>query len=160
MREKLRRAESLLVSLESGLLVALLAGMAALAFAQVARRQIFGTGALWADTLLRHLVLWVGFLGASLAAADEKHFAWEAAAERGGPKMKAAAHAAAAVITAFLAKAAFSFLREEYAAGKILFSIGAVAVPEWVFSLSIPIGFTLVLIHTLLRAAHAAGRIK
>ena len=150
----------MLVSLESGLLVALLTGMAALAFTQVARRQLFGTGALWADTLLRHLVLWVGFLGASLAAADEKHFAWEAAAGRGGPKMKVAAHAAAVLITAFLAKADFSFLRDEYAAGKILFNIGAVAVPEWVFSLSIPIGFTLILIHTLLRAVHAAGEVQ
>lgn len=157
MLEKARKAESLLAKLESGLLVALLTGMVTLAFAQVARRQLFGTGALWADTLLRHLVLWVGFLGASLAAADEKHFAWEAAANykgRAGKIMRALAHLAAVVILVFLTKAAWAFFQEEHAAAKVLFSIGAVGVPEWLFALSIPAGFFLVLVHTLLRGLH------
>ncbi|MDE2237792.1 MAG: TRAP transporter small permease subunit, partial [Elusimicrobia bacterium] len=49
--------------------------MSSLAFLQVLRRELFGSGALWADPLLRSLVLWVGFLGAALAAAEDKHFA-------------------------------------------------------------------------------------
>lgn len=157
--EKLRKAESLLVKLESGALVVLLSGMAGLAFTQVARRQLFGTGALWADTLLRYLVLWVGFLGAALAAADDKHFAWEAVAQKGGrtgAALKVAAHTAAVVITALLARASWSFFRDEREAAKILFSIGSVAVPEWVFALAIPVGFALVLIHMAFRAVHAA----
>ncbi len=155
MREKLRAAERGLVWLESALLAALLAFMTGLAFVQVARRQLFGTGALWADTLLRHLVLWVGFLGAAIAAADEKHFAWEAAAERGGPKLKAAAQAAAAIVSAFLVAASVSFFKDEYAAGQTLFRIGSVAVPSWLFALAVPVGFGLVLIHAALRSIHA-----
>lgn len=155
MREKLKAAERVLVWLESALLSLLLAFMTLLAFAQVMQRQLFHTGALWADPLLRHLVLWVGFLGAALAAADEKHFAWEAAAERGGPRLKAAAQAAAAVVCAFLIQAAVAFFRDEFHAGETLFRVGSLAVPSWLFSLSIPVGFALVFIHSTLRACHA-----
>lgn len=159
--EKLRKAESLLVKLESGVLVALLGGMSTLAFVHVARRLIFGTGALWADTLLRYLVLWVGFLGAALAAADEKHFAWEAAAQKGGKigdRMRVAANAAAVVVTAMLAKASWAFFLDERSAAKTLFTIGTTDVPEWLFALAIPVGFALVGLHLACRAAHAAGK--
>src|SRR5205814_1192280 len=105
--------------------------------------------------LLRHLVLWVGFLGASLAAADHKHFAWEAAASRGGPRMKAVALAAAAVITGFLAAAAVAFFKDELHEGKILLTIGTLGVPGWLFTLAIPTGFLLVLTHLVLRALDA-----
>lgn len=161
--EKLRKAESLLVRLESGALVALLGGMTALAFVQVARRQLFGTGALWADTLLRYLVLWVGFLGAALAAADEKHFAWEAAAQKGGrvgDLMRVGANAVAVVVTALLVRASWSFFLDERSAAQTLFTIGNVAVPEWLFALAIPVGFALVGIHLAFRAAHAAGKLQ
>src|SRR5512143_3313876 len=62
-----------LAFVERGILVALLALMILLAFTQVVLRNVFSTGLLWADPLLRHLVLWVGFIGASLATASEKH---------------------------------------------------------------------------------------
>lgn len=155
MRQRLKRFETLLVRAESALLVALISGMATLAFVQVALRQFFDSGAVWGDTLLRHLVLWVGFLGAALAAADDKHFSWETAAHRGGAKMKFASQIAAVVITAFLACAAVSFFKDEYRAGHILLTIGTVGVPGWLFTLSIPVGFCLVLLHTLLRAIAA-----
>jgi len=155
VREKLRAAERGLVWAESAVLAVLLGFMTLLAFVQVARRELFGSGALWADTLLRHLVLWVGFLGAAIAAADEKHFAWEAAAERGGPRLKAASQATAAVVCLFLIQAAVAFFRDEYRAGETLLRIGSVAVPSWLFDLAIPVGFALVLIHSALRAIHA-----
>ena len=78
MRDRLRKAEDLLAAAEGALLVALLAVMVSLAFAQVVLRH-FGAGLLWGETVLKHLVLWTGFLGAALAAKSEKHFAWEAA---------------------------------------------------------------------------------
>lgn len=161
--ERLRRAESLLIKAESAVLVALLGFMTTLAFVQVARRQLFGTGALWADTLLRYLVLWVGFLGAALAAADDKHFAWEAAAQAGGKKgtaMKVAAHTAAVVISGFLLKASWRFFLDEKASAKVLFEIGHWNFPAWLFALAIPVGFALVMFHMALRAVHAAGDLK
>lgn len=152
MLQRLRRLESILVRVESGLLASLVMGMVTLAFVQVARRQFFGTGAVWADTLLRHLVLWVGFLGAALAAADEKHFAWEAAAQRGGPLAKAAAHAAAAVIAGVLAYVSIAFFTDDFRHSRALITIGHTPIPGWIFALAIPVGFSLVALHSLLRS--------
>ena len=133
--------------------------MVALSFVQVLQRQFLGTGLLWADTLLRHLVMWVGFLGAAIAAADGKHFAWEAIAHQGGRRgamLRSAANFAGAAITLFLMNAAWRFFKEESAAGKALLTIGSFSVPVWLFALSIPTGFALVFFHSLLRAIAAA----
>lgn len=155
MLERLRRLERAVARTERGLVVAILAGMTILAFCQVARRQLFQTGALWADTVLRHAVLWLGFLGAALAAADEKHFGWEALAHKVGGKGRAAAQLGAALISAFLARAALKFFLDEFHEGKILVTIGSVGVPAWLFALAIPTGFILVVFHCLMRAASA-----
>ena len=58
---------------ERYILVALLLGMLTLAFTQVVMRNLFSTGLEWADTTVRHLVLWVGLLGASIAAKEKRH---------------------------------------------------------------------------------------
>jgi len=157
----LKKIEAFLVRLESGLLVVLLSLMVIMAFAQVAMRQFFGTGILWGDTFLRHLVLWVGFLGAALATVDEKHFAWDTAVSFLTGHMKTAvmrlAHAATCLITLFLIKASWNFCLEEKAAGSVLFNVGGHAVPSWAFSTIIPVGFLLVLIHTLIKMTKTEG---
>lgn len=156
--ERLRKAEAWLIGLEKALLVVLLSVMVVMSFSQVLLRQLFHSGLLWGDTFLRQLVLWVGFLGAGLAAAESKHFAWEAASHR--PAWRLAAHAASAVITAFLVRAACLFVVDEKAAGEILFSVGSWPVPAWLFAVAIPAGFFLVFLHTVVRAAEAAGALK
>lgn len=148
---------------ESALLVLILAFMAGMAFLQVALRQFFSMGILWGDTLLRHLVLWVGFLGAAIAASEGKHFAWEAAAHAPGKKgaaMRLASNLAAALICGFLVWVSLDFLHEEKASGAALFTAGAVTVPAWALALIVPAGFALVLLHSLMRAALAAGELK
>ncbi|MCK5573045.1 MAG: TRAP transporter small permease subunit, partial [Bacteroidetes bacterium] len=67
-----------LVRVETVLLVLFLGVMVVLAFAQVVMRNIFQTGFLWGDPLVRHLVLWVGFMGAAIAASDERHISIDA----------------------------------------------------------------------------------
>lgn len=156
----LKKIESALVSLESAVLVALLSFMVVMAFSQVVARQLFHTGLLWGDTLLRHLVLWVGFLGAALATADEKHFAWDTLIGMLKDRTRAAfllcAHLAAGVIVFLLIRASWAYLLEEKEGGKALFSIGERAVPEWWFAVIIPLGFALILIHLIIKAAQEA----
>ncbi len=161
--ESVRKAERLLLGAEKGLLVVLLSVMVALSFLQVVLRQAFGLGILWADTFLRHLVLWVGFLGAGLAAADNKHFAWEPAAQKAGrmgAAMRAAASAAAVAITCALVRASWSFLCDERAAGDVLFQIGSRQIPAWWFSTIIPAGFALIAIHLAVRGLEALGSLR
>lgn len=161
--ERLKKAESYLVRLEGALLVFLLSVMVVLSFAQVLLRQFFETGILWADTFLRHLVLWGGFLGAALASAEGRHFAWEAVVPRegrSGAEARLLVQLVTAVVAVFLTKASWIFLMEEKASGSVLFYIGETAVPAWIFALILPLGFALVLIHTLMRAACAASDLK
>jgi TRAP-type C4-dicarboxylate transport system permease small subunit len=153
----LKKLESVLVRVESALLVAFLTIMVALSFSQVVLRQAFSTGLLWADTFLRHLVLWVGFLGAALASADNKHFAWDTGVMFLTGKTKKAvvalSHLCACAITVILAQASWHFLLEEKASNTPLFTVGTLVVPAWWFSVILPVGFGLVGLHMLLKAA-------
>jgi TRAP-type C4-dicarboxylate transport system permease small subunit len=58
---------------ETALIVFIVIFMVFLAFLQVVLRNVFSQGLLWGDILLRQLVLWIGFIGASLATREEKH---------------------------------------------------------------------------------------
>lgn len=157
--EKLRKAEALLLKAERGLLIAALAVMVLLSFGQVVLRQFFGTGILWGDTLLRHLVLLVGFLGAALAAADGKNFAFELSVHQDSRVSwrSLLADVAASIISVFLVRAGLSFYHEERSSAGVLFTAGPVTVPAWLFAAVIPLGFFLVLTHTALRATRNAA---
>jgi len=160
VRERLRKAEDLLAAAEGALLAALLGAMILLAFAQVVLRR-FGVGLLWGETLLKHAVLWTGFLGAALAARSEKHFAWEAARlgapPRHKPWLRLAASASGAGVCALLLKASWTYLLAERATSSTLVTVGSVIVPAWVAAAGIPGGFALVLAHLLFKTADAAA---
>lgn len=153
--ERIRKAESFLLGLQSAVLVAVLLFLVGMSFLQVALRQFFGGGILWCDTLLRHLVLWVGFLGAARAAAEEKNFAFEALTEHLPARLHrpaaALARLTAVVVALLLAGASWSFMLEERASGVSLFTAGELAVPGWPFAAILPAGFFLVALHTALR---------
>ena len=108
------------------------------------------------DTLLRHLVLWVGFLGAALAAVDRRQFAMDAFVRLlpAGPRrwVRAAVHLVSSAACAFLFSAAWKFVRDERASPSTLFSAGGAAVPAWALEVILPAGFLLLLFHTALRA--------
>lgn len=142
------------------MLVALLAVMVTLAFAQVVLRH-FGMGLLWGETVLKHLVLWTGFLGAALAAAHEKHFAWEAAhvgaPEAWKPRLRLIANLAGAAITAILLKASWTYFIDERDNPSELLTVAGLTVQSWVAAAGIPAGFALVLTHMLFKSADAAA---
>lgn len=144
--------------LESGLLALLLSALIGLAFLQVALRQILGSGWVWADPLCRELVLWTGFLGAALAAAEGKHFAWEGPAPA-NPRLAAAlrliGQMCAAAICLALLKASARFWLEERTAGRPL-ELGLVALPAGAASAIIPLGFGLILAHFCIGAIRSA----
>ena len=58
---------------EETLLVALMAVFILVACGQILLRNFFEVTLLWADALIRHLVLWCGFLGAVIATRMDKH---------------------------------------------------------------------------------------
>lgn len=140
--------------------MALLAVMVTLAAAQVVLRH-FGLGLLWGETVLKHLVLWTGFLGAALAANAEKHFAWEAksvgASARFKPWLRLLANLSGAVITALLLKASWTYFQDDRVSQAALMTVGGVVVRSWVAAAGIPVGFALVLTHMIFKSADAAA---
>jgi TRAP-type C4-dicarboxylate transport system permease small subunit len=159
VRTRLRRAEDLLARAEGAALVGLLGVMVTLAFAQVVLRH-FGDGLLWGETLLKQLVMWIGFLGAALAARAEKHFAWEAAhlgtPEKWKAPLRCFASLAGAVVCALMLQAAWSYAADDKASGEMLATIGSLSIPSWIAAAGIPGGFALILAHMLFKSADAA----
>lgn len=58
---------------EDSILVLLLCSMILLASTQILLRNLFDFGIVWADPLLRVMVLWLGLVGATVASRDNKH---------------------------------------------------------------------------------------
>ena len=69
----LGRLGTVLHRIEDGILVAILSLMIGLAALQIVLRNFFGAGIVWGDMLVRVLVLWIGLVGAMVAARQNKH---------------------------------------------------------------------------------------
>lgn len=143
--------DAALNKLEGVLLVLLLSVMVLLSFLQVALRNVIGESLLWADILLRHLVLWVGFLGASLAVSHQRHISIDALTRLIPPRwqlvVRAGTNLFAAAMCFVLFNASRSFLEYEIEDGRILFF----DIPEWYSQLIIPVGFAFLTIHFFVR---------
>lgn len=62
-----------LEKIEDSLLIALLLIMISMAVLQIILRNLFESGILWADPLVRTLVLWIGLIGAMIASRNNHH---------------------------------------------------------------------------------------
>jgi TRAP-type C4-dicarboxylate transport system permease small subunit len=148
----LRSIDRGLVRVEGWLLVLFLGTMVVLSFAQVVLRNVFSTGFIWADPLVRHMVLWVGFLGAAIATHEERHISIDALTRFLSPRWKAAAAIAGqvflAVVCAFLVGASWTFLMQERDAGGEFLN----GIPSYAALMIIPAGYLLIAVHALIRA--------
>jgi C4-dicarboxylate transporter DctQ subunit len=128
---------------ETALLVIVLALMVLFAFLQVVLRNVFDEGILWGDILLRHLVLWVGFLGASLATREKKHINIDLfnrfLPQRGKEFSQLITNLFSVFICILLTDDSWTFVQDEKMMGTTLFA----DVQAWYFQIIIPIGFFL-----------------
>ena len=146
--------------LERAVLVLLFSAMILLSFTQVVLRNFFSVGILWADPLLRNGVLWLGFIGASLATREDKHIRIDLLGRFLRP---GAAKAVATVTDLFmlgvcllLAAASRTFVLNEMEFQDTLVTIGDFAVPSWWSQVILPAGFLLI---SLRIAIHIALRL-
>ena len=63
----------ILQKIEDSILVALLLLMISMAVLQIFMRNMFDSGIIWGDSLVRVLVLWIGLMGAMIASRDNNH---------------------------------------------------------------------------------------
>ena len=140
----IRQLNEWLAKVESGFLVFLLFLMVFLAFSQVLLRNFLSSGFLWTDLFLRQLVLWVGFLGASLAVRERRHISIDvlpqfiSATYR--PWAQVLVNLCAGLISVFLTLAAWKFVQLEMEFPTILF----LEVPAWTFQTILPISFSVI----------------
>jgi TRAP-type C4-dicarboxylate transport system permease small subunit len=147
----LRRLDRVIAAAETTLLVVLLGVMIVLDFAQVILRNFFSSGFIWADTFLRQTVLWVAFLGASLAVQERKHINIDVLTRFLPDRAKRTAR----VITdLFAAVVCFSFLRASltFVSSEITYTtILLLNVPTWCFELIIPVGYGMLTFRFLIK---------
>ena len=129
--------------LEQILIAVLLTVMILLAFWQIVLRNFFATGIDWGDSLVRYLVVWVGFIGAAIATKEGKHITIDVlsrwVAGKGSFAMRAVSHICSAVVCGLLTWAGIKFIWFEAQMGGTTFF----KLPIWVPELIIPITFGL-----------------
>lgn len=145
-----QKINAFVAKIESWILVFIVLLMVTMSFAQVVLRNVFDQGVLWGDTFLRHLVLWVGFIGASIASREEKHINIDVLTRflkgRGKLIANGIVYLFALYITWLLADAAWEFVMEEKEYETMLFG----DVAAWPFQIIIPIGFWFMAVRFLL----------
>jgi TRAP-type C4-dicarboxylate transport system permease small subunit len=137
---------------EYGLIVCLLSLMIILSFGQMVSRNLFHQAFVWGDILLRQLVLWTGFLGASLAVRQNKHISIDVLSNflpaSSKNKVFTFTRIVTAIISGFLAWAALSFVQFEKESESILF----LDLPVWFFQLILPYCFFTIAFRFLLHS--------
>ena len=148
-----------LMRIKNILIIILLSVMVLMAFLQVVLRNLFSMGILWADIFLRHLVLWVGFIGASLATREAKHINIDVLTRlvpsTKQPYFKIFIDLVSTTVCVILARAGYKFVSYEIEAGTILFN----DIPAWIFQSIIPVGFALIAFRFILNLIEEIIRI-
>lgn len=67
------RLSKVTVALETAALVTLLSAMMLLGVGQIVLREVFNTGFVWADELIKIMVLWLAMVGSIAACRENRH---------------------------------------------------------------------------------------
>lgn len=129
--------------LERSAVVVSFIGLLLLGLLQIILRNVFASGLFGADELLRHLVLWIGFWGASLATREQRHLRIDLLSRVLPPRYQAWLDSVTNLLAlagcVMLAQAAWAFVSEERMAGTLL----TVGIAAWIVQSMMPLGFGL-----------------
>ena len=143
---------NILAKIETAFLIIILLTMILLAFLQVILRNFVSTSIFWGDTFLRQLVLWIGFIGASLATKEGRHINIDVLSRilpQGAKRVSSIViNLFSATVSFFLMRAAITFIKFEKEFESTLFK----GIPVWIFQIIIAIGFGMIMIRFLIHA--------
>ena len=166
----LRWIDKALARFEGWFIIALLWLMVTLTFVQVCLRGLYThahfqwansmMGYLdWSEPLVRLLVLWLTFLGASLITGENKHIKIDLFSKLLPPKLENAREfvlsLSCVVISAIMVKACIVYVKIEMEFGGSMF----LHLPNWAGQMILPVGFALILFRFSLRAIDQGLRI-
>jgi TRAP-type C4-dicarboxylate transport system permease small subunit len=151
----LRRLSHAVAIVEDTLLVLMVSGMIVLAGLQILLRNVWDSGIVWSDPLLRVAVMWIGLLGAMVATRRDQHIRIDVLSRYLPVWLQTPGRVLtdlfSAVICALLAYHGFRFMLFDWEAGVQAFA----GVPAWVCETIIPIGFGVIAVRFLLSALSA-----
>ena len=146
------RLDKIISRVEQFLLSFFLAVLIVVAFSQIVLRNFWDTGLSWGDPLVRYLVLWIGFIGASLATKENKHISIDLFSQWvigvGNTLIKLINNLFSALICGLLAFAAFRFTQNEALFG----DVAVFGIPDWIPLIILPITFGLMTLRFAFRS--------
>lgn len=138
---------------EALILALALGAMMTIPLLEIVLRKTLHIGISNQSAIVQHLVLVAGMVGAAMAARDGKLLTLgildPVLKGRGKVVARIVSGAVAATITLMLGTASVQFVRTEQAAGQTL----VYGLPIWIVQLVLPVGFLLILVRLLWRAA-------
>lgn len=134
-----------LAKAEEGFLAAALAVMILVVFADFLLRETLNQGLVWAKELAVYLLVWVGFIGASLAVHKRRHLVVQAGEKLFPPAVRKWTSLAACLTTSLLclllAWLAYKFVLETREVGETSLGMG---MPLWIVQIVIPLSFLII----------------
>jgi TRAP-type C4-dicarboxylate transport system permease small subunit len=150
--DRWERMDETVDRVEQTLLITLLGFMILTAFFQIILRNVFATGLTWGDSLVRNMVLWTGFIGATLATREWKHISLDLFSRRFPSAIKPLINFITQLFSFFicclLTVAALKFIRNEIQMGTISF----LGIPSWIPEAILPLTFGLMTLRFGLRS--------
>lgn len=150
--DRWERIDTIIDRVEQSLLITLLSLMILTAFLQIILRNAFATGLAWGDSLVRNMVLWTGFIGATLATREGKHISLDVFSRlfpsAGKPLIGFITELFSFLVCGLLTVAALKFIKNEIQMGTISF----LGIPSWVPEAILPLTFGLMTLRFGLRS--------
>lgn len=137
--------------LEDNIVILLLTSILIFAVTQVLLRNLFDSGIVWGENLLRILVLWLGLAGAIVASRQGKQIRIDVLSQFLSDKNKLHIKRLSLLFTAtvclIVSFYSFEFTLLEYEAGSYAFE----KVPSWLTIIIIPISFAIMSVKYLIK---------
>ncbi len=135
---------TILTRTEETFLCLLLFAMILLACTQIFLRTFYSSGILWADPLLRYMVIWAGLFGAAVATKQSKHISIDIIShlvpEHYMPLLRLLLNFFSAGVCSVLTYAAVKFVRDEALYG----GRGILDIPSWELNIVYPVAFGII----------------
>lgn len=140
----MRKLDLLVSRSEEVLIGVLILAASVILFANVVARYVFNAGFPWAEELVRYQIVWMVFLGASVAARQGIHIGVDLLIKSTPPALSRAiqllVHAIAIVFCGFLVFYGAELILQTRAFGQVS---PAMQLPMWLVQLAIPVGAAL-----------------
>jgi len=132
---------------EDTVITLMLLSMVMLVLVQIVLRNFYATGITGGAEMVRHLVLWVAFIGAGIAARERKHIKIDIAQRMLPRRLRRLSEVVADLFTVavggILLYASVQFVWSDYGSGTII-PFFDLSIPIWTLELVIPIGYSAV----------------